>query len=126
MGMLHGLFGRASSVDLEQVSKEYGPLLIDGEHVVSAYKLVRDTFVFTNLRIILADKQGMTGRKTDFMTIPYESIVRFSKESTGTMDLDAELKIWIRGESMPIVKEFHKNDNVNDVYRILSMAVLKS
>lgn len=124
--MLSGIFGRASSVDPEEVNKEYGPLLLEGERIVAAYKLVRDTFVFTTLRVILADRQGMTGRKTDFMTIPYESIVRFSKESTGLMDLDAELKIWIRGEAQPLVKEFRKNDSINEIYRILSHAVLKA
>jgi hypothetical protein len=59
------------------------------------------------------------------MTIPYGSIVRFSKESAGLMDLDAELKIWVRGQDSPITREFKKDNAVNEVYRILSQATLK-
>ena len=80
--------------------------------------------VFTNKRLILVDKQGMTSSKTEYQTIPYERIIRFSKESAGIMDLDAELKIWIVGQPLPITKTFTKNENVNEVYQILSRAVL--
>jgi hypothetical protein len=98
--------------------------LIKGESLIAAFKLIRDLFVFTNLRLILVDKQGMTGKKVDYQTIPYKSITRFAKESAGVLDLDAELKIWIHGQKDPIVKEFKKNDSVNKIYRILSAVIL--
>lgn len=100
-------------------------MLIDGEHIEKAYKLIRDMFVFTNKRLILVDKQGITGSKVDYVSIPYTSITKFSKESAGLMDLDAELKIWVRGEGAPIKKQFGKNDNINEVYKILSQYILK-
>lgn len=125
MSLLTGWMGHAVSVDVARLQKEYAPLLVEGEQIVAAYQLVRDTFVFTTLRLILVDKQGMSGRKVETMTIPYGSIVRFSKESAGLMDLDAELKIWVRGQDAPIVREFKKDNAVNDVYRILSQAILK-
>jgi hypothetical protein len=80
--------------------------------------------VFTNKRLILVDKQGMTSSKTEYQSIPYARIVRFSKESAGILDLEAELKIWIVGQPLPITKTFGKNENVNEVYQILSRAVL--
>ncbi len=52
------------------------------------------------------------------------SIVRFSKESAGMFDLDADLKIWVRGQEAPIVKQFKQDQHVNDVYRLLSAALL--
>ncbi len=125
MGLISGLLGHATEVDIDKLQKEFAPLLADGEQLTAAYRLIRDMFVFTNLRLILVDKQGMTGKKAEYLTIPYSSIVRFSKESAGILDLDAELKIWIRGQSEPLVKEFKKNSSVNDVYRLLSQAVLK-
>jgi hypothetical protein len=67
----------------------------------------------------------MTGSKVEYQTIPYSSIKKFSKESAGLLDLDAELKIWITGETTPLQKEFRKGDSINDVYRILSQYVLK-
>jgi hypothetical protein len=111
-------------VSVEKISQEFQPILIQGENIEKAYKLIRDMFVFTNKRLILVDKQGITGSKVDYQTIPYASITKFSKESAGIMDLDAELKIWVRGEAMPIKKQFGKNDNINEVYQILSQHIL--
>lgn len=124
MGIFRGLMGHASEIDVETVQDEFAPMLIDGEEIAVAYRLVRDLFVFTNHRLFLVDKQGVTGKKAEYMTIPYKSIVRFSKESAGLMDLDAELKIWVFGESAPIVKEFKKDRSINDIYQVLSQAVL--
>jgi lipopolysaccharide export system protein LptA len=31
-----------------------------------AYQLIRDYFVFTNKRLVLVDKQGMTGSKVEY------------------------------------------------------------
>jgi Bacterial PH domain len=35
----------------------------------------------------------MTGKKVEYQSVPYRSITRFSIETAGTFDLDAELKI---------------------------------
>jgi hypothetical protein len=82
-------------------------------------------FIFTNKRLILVEKQGLTGSKAEYQTIPYSSIKKFSKESAGILDLDADLKIWITGETLPLKKEFKKGDSINEVYKILSLHVLK-
>lgn len=124
MGLFNAILGQASEVSVEKISQEFQPILIQGENIEKAYKLIRDMFVFTNKRLILVDKQGITGSKVDYQTIPYASITKFSKESAGIMDLDAELKIWVRGEAMPIKKQFGKNDNINEVYQILSQHIL--
>ena len=63
----------------------------------AAYQLVRDVFIFTDRRLILVDKQGVTGRKVQYHSVPYKSITHFSVETAGTFDLDAELTIWISG-----------------------------
>ncbi len=124
MGLLSGLLGHSSSADVGALQEEFQPILVDGEKLVAAYKVLRDMVVFTNKRLILVDKQGLTSSKVDYQTIPYTRIVRFSKESAGVMDLEAELKIWIVGEALPIAKTFTRNENVNEAYRLLSSAVL--
>lgn len=124
MGLFNAIMGHASEVSVEKIAEEFRPILVSGENIEKAFKLIRDMFVFTNKRLILVDKQGLTGSKVDYITIPYASIIKFSKESAGLLDLDAELKIWVRGEAMPIKKQFGKNDNINDVYLILSQHIL--
>ncbi|TRX41487.1 PH domain-containing protein [Flavobacterium restrictum] len=125
MGLFNAILGNASEVSLENVSKEYEPILIDGESIEKAYKLIKDMFVFTNKRLILAEKQ-LVGSKVEYLSIPYSSIKKFSKESAGILDLDAELKIWLNHDATPIVKQFGKGgNNINEVYKILSQHILK-
>ncbi|MFP5437855.1 MAG: PH domain-containing protein [Bacteroidia bacterium] len=125
MGLFNALMGNASEVDIQKLNEEYKPILVDGEFIEKGYKLIRDMFVFTNKRLILVDKQGITGSKVDFVTIPYGNIIKFSKESAGLLDFDAELKIWVRGEALPIKKQFGKDNNINEVYQVLSQHILK-
>ena len=119
MGIFSALLGNAGAVSPEELSKKYGQLLIEGEQIELGFKLIRDTFIFTNRRLILIDVQGLTGSKTEYKSIAYKSITRFSVETAGTFDLDAELKIWISSETVPsIKKQFNKSVNVYDVQKI--------
>ena len=120
MGLFSGLMGNASEVDDADLEKVLANTLIEGEQVEKAYKVVRDMFIFTNKRLILLDKQGVTGSKMEMMSIAYSKITKFSKESAGHFDLDAELKIWVGSDPNPISKDFKAGDNINDVYRIIS------
>ena len=124
MSLLSGLMGNASEVDDSDLEKILANTLIDGEQVEKAYKVVRDMFIFTNKRLILIDKQGMTGSKMEMVSVAYSKITKFSKESAGHFDLDAELKIWVGSDPTPISKEFKSGDNINDVYRIISQHAL--
>ena len=125
MGILHGLLGNASEIDAEEVEKEITPLIVEGETIDKAYKVIRDLFIFTNKRFILVDKQGITGHKVEYRSIPYSDISQFSIETAGHFDMDAELKIWVRGHQQPIVKEFKKGSPLHDVQKHLATYVLK-
>lgn len=123
--MLSGLFGNASEANQANVEQEISSILVPGEQVTQAYRLVRDLYVFTDKRLILIDKQGLTGSKVEYHSIPYRAITHFVVETAGRFDLDAELKIWISGTSTPIEKEFRKGSNILDVQRTLAQYVLK-
>ena len=124
MGIFDGLMGNASELNVDHVQKDIKHILTRSENVKNAYKVIRDTFVFTDKRLILIDKQGVTGKKTEYLSIPYKSIVSFSVETAGTFDLDAELKIWVSGNSVPIQKKFNKSTNIYDVQSVLAEYVL--
>ncbi len=124
MGIFNAILGNASEVNIENISKEFEPILIDGESIEKAYKVVKDMFIFTNKRLILVEKQ-LVGTKVDYLSIPYFNIKKFSKESAGILDLDAELKIWLKSEDLPVIKQFGKSgNNINEVYRLLSQHIL--
>ncbi|MFB9212725.1 PH domain-containing protein [Echinicola jeungdonensis] len=125
MGLLSGIIGNAGIVDREKLVEKYNKLLLVDERIEIGFKLVRDTFIFTNKRLILVDKQGMTGKKTEYLSIAYKAISRFSVETGGTFDLDAELKIWISSEKEPsISKKFSKAVDVYEVQKILTKNVM--
>ncbi|AFQ42235.1 PH domain-containing protein [Desulfosporosinus meridiei] len=125
MGLLSGLLGNASEVDAQAIEKELEMILMEAEQIQKAFKLIRDLLVFTDKRLILVDKQGVTGKKVEYHSIPYKSITHFSIESAGHFDLDAELKVWISGTHEPISKEFKKDKNIYDVQRTLAKYVSK-
>jgi hypothetical protein len=125
MGLFSAILGNAGAVSQDELIKQYGNLLTDGEEIELGFRLIRDTFVFTSKRLILIDKQGLTGSKTEYKSISYKSISRFSVETAGTFELDAELKIWISGEQQPsIIKQFNKSVNVYEVQKVLAHHVL--
>jgi hypothetical protein len=120
MGLFNKILGNASEVSAEKLNEKYARLLADGEAVELGFKLIRDTFLFTNKRLILIDVQGLTGSKTQYLSLPYKSISRISIETAGTFDLDAELKIWISSEDTPSVsRKFNKNIDVYEVQKYL-------
>jgi len=126
MGFFSALLGNAGSVSPDELKTKFGKLLTEGEQIELGFKLIRDTFIFTNKRLILVDIQGLTGSKTEYKSVSYKSISRFSVETAGTFDLDAELKIWISGEAQPsIKKQFNKSVNVYEVQQVLAHHVLK-
>ena len=125
MGIFNKILGNASEVSPEQLNEKYSRLLIDGENIELGFKLLRDTFMFTNKRLILIDVQGITGSKQEYRSMPYKNISRFSLETAGTFDLDAELKIWISSEDLPSVsKKFNKSINVYEVQKYLAQKVM--
>jgi hypothetical protein len=125
MGLLDGLLGNASEVDPSKLQTEFAQVLMPGERIEKAYQLIRDTFVFTDKRLIFVNRQGLTGRKVDYQSIPYRSITRFSIETGGAFDLDAELKIWLTGSPEPIQVQFNKKLSIYAVQSVLASYVLR-
>ena len=124
MGIFGRLLGNAAEVSADEMEQLFEEVLVPGEQIEKAYQLVRDVFVFTNKRLVLVDKQGVTGKKQEFLSIPYGKITKFSKEGAGHFDLDAELKIWVGSEKEPVTQQFNRSVNINEVYHVLSMYVL--
>ena len=125
MGMLDGIMGNAAEVDVKEVGDEFAGLLVADEQIERAFKLVRDMLLFTNKRFIIVDKQGMSGKKVEYHSIPYKSIIHFSIETAGSFDRDAELKIWLSGTAVPIEKQLKKGMDIVGVQRTLAAYVLR-
>jgi hypothetical protein len=115
--------GHASKIDPAKIADEFGQVLASGERVEHAYQVIRDYFVFTDRRLVLVNKQGITGAKVEYHSIPYRSITHFSVETAGHFDLDAELKIWLSGSAVPLQKTFNKRLSIYEVQAVLASYV---
>jgi hypothetical protein len=123
MGLLSNLLGNASEIDIVKVQNELAPVLVPGEIIGKGFKVFRDMFIFTDHRLIMIDKQGITGSKVNYHSILYRSITQFSVETAGSFDADSELKIWVSGGGLPISKEFKKGTDVVGIQKYLAYCV---
>ncbi len=123
MGFFDGLLGNSEVVSTNELNGQYGKLLAENETIQVGFVVIRDTFIFTDKRLILIDVQGLTGKKIEYLSIPYSKITKYSIETAGTFDLDAELKIWVGSDAIPIQKKFNSKVNVYDLQKVLATYV---
>jgi hypothetical protein len=120
MGIISGITGNAGPVDPGAAQAEFGRLLSNGERIFAAFDFVRDAMLFTNGRVIFVDKQGITGRKIEYLSIPYRSILFFSVQTEGHLFAEARMKIYVDGMKNPIEKEFNASVDIYQVQGVLS------
>ena len=132
MSKVVGFFGdNAGQVDAsekeKEIREEYPKLLQEAETIVLAFvsraAKGRDSILFTTKRVVAIDKHGMTGKKTEFMSICNHNIQAFAVETGGTMDSDAELVLFVQGMAKTKLN-FCKGIDVYALQRHLSHAVL--
>jgi hypothetical protein len=123
MGLLSGLLGNAAEADVADVEKNLEQILAEDERVERAFQLVRDLIIFTNRRLMLVDRQGLTGKKTTYQSIPYRAITNFAVETAGHFDLESELKIWISSQPDPVQKTFTRGRTIFEVQKALATYV---
>lgn len=104
------------------VPKSVSELLVTGEVAHIAYKTVRDTAVVTNKRIIISDKQGMTGKKVETYTIPFNSIIMYSTENAGTFDMNTELELWTKAGKFKL--NLARTVDIRKLDKIIAEAIL--
>ena len=90
-------FVKLKPIEPDAATKAIEEMLIEGEYIFQAFKGVRDKVVFTNKRAISVNVQGITGRKIDYTSLPYSKVQAFSVETSGVLDRDCELELWLSG-----------------------------
>lgn len=118
-----GFFARLKKVNNSEFWEIISSFLLNGEEIIGSYKSIRDGVVFTTKRIIAINVQGITGKKKDFTSIPYNKITTFSLETAGVFDLDAELEIYMSAVGK-VKFEFTDTTDVKEICKIISMYVL--
>lgn len=103
------------------------PFVSPNEKICFAVKTIRDVAIFTDKRILVADKQGLTGKKTEYYTIPLKNIVTYAIETAGRLDLDSEIKLVLSG-GVGIELRFIKDENMDElllkVYHLINNYII--
>ena len=87
-------------------SEEIMDILIEGEEIKCAYKTVSDIAAVTNKRLIIAEKQGFTGKEIEIYSIPYKSIAMYATESEHcSKNCVTKLEIWTCAGSISLKLE---------------------
>lgn len=84
------------------------------EQPLFAVKTIRDAALFTDKKILICDKQGITGKKIEYYAIPYSKIVTYSIETAGHFDLDSEIKLFLTG-GIEIEMKFLKGKSMDQL-----------
>ncbi|WP_433745739.1 PH domain-containing protein [Falsibacillus pallidus] len=105
------------------VPKDIVEILVNGETAEAAYKTIRDVAVVTNKRIIIADRQGLTGKKVEIYTIPFKSIIMYSSENGGgLLDTNAELELWTEAGKLKL--NVNKKVDIRKLDRLIGTYIL--
>ena len=86
------------------------------EQALFAVKTVRDAALFTDKKVLICDKQGITGKKTEYYAIPYNKIVTYAIETAGHFDIDSEIKLFLTG-GIEIEMQFLRGKNMDQLLR---------
>ena len=114
--------------DADEILAQHGEwiALAEGEPVEFAAKTRRDLLIFTDRRVVLTDTQGLLSRKTEYFSIPYCGVSRWSGESRGRDWMDgADLKVWVSSQQEPLVNlELQRDESARTVAELLAKHAL--
>ena len=97
------------------------------ENVSFCAKTFRDVAVFTDKRILVVDKQGITGKKKEYYSIPYKSLITYAVETAGTFDFDSEIKLVLSGGleiELSFIRGKELGNLLYDVYNLMNDYVI--
>lgn len=113
-----------SPADVGTFANRYDGWLAEGERVEREFRGMRDGMVLTTHRMIVINSQGIMGKKVEMTSFPWKAITAFALENSGTLDLEAELKIAGSGWGVCEVM-FTKGTNVREVSQYLNAKIIE-
>lgn len=105
-----------------KIPQEIQQDLVQGEQALFAYKTIRDVAVFTTKRILVRDSQGLTGKKTTTICLPYRSITMYSVETSGVFDFTGVVELWTKAGRIKI--NLGRDINMKEFSKAVATAIL--
>jgi len=124
MGLIGIVRGNASQADVVKIKKEFSKILMAKEEIHRVYKYIRDFFVFTDKRIVIVKRLDLIGKKTNYRSIAYNKILRFSIETSGHFELDQAIEIWCAGMPDSIKWTFNRGFDIYEFQGAIAEYIL--
>lgn len=118
------LLGNSTQVDTAETDAQLHSnpsILLEDERVIRAFKQARDLYVYTTLRVLIVDVQGLRGKKVEYKSIPWKWCTGFEFETAGNFDRDAELYVFAYVPKARVTKQSILVKNC-DIYEVASFA----
>ena len=122
-----GIFSRHVTVSRDEIVEKHGSwlALADNEPVEYAAQGVHHHIIFTDRRVVLTNIKYGIRNKTEYLSIPYKSISRWSAEGKRGLFDGADLKMWVSSQVDPIVDiELAKDESAQGVLELLALHAL--
>ena len=107
----------------EEINKELLKLFVEEEKLIQAFKTVRDQVVFTTKRILVMNIQGLTGKRTSYISYPYKKMISFGIQTAGLIDIDSEL-FFTMMDGTKILFDFSNKVDIKNICRFLNPYIL--
>ena len=112
-------------ISANEIHEDIRGLLIKDESIMAGFKTVRDQLVFTNMRIIAEDVQGLTGTRRSYSSLPYSKVQFFSIQSPGMFELVPDSELYLQfSNGFGATFEFRGNVDIGKIGRMISQYVL--
>ena len=106
-----------------EVPEDASELLLKDERAIAAFATFRDIALFTNKRLIIKDVQGLTGKKIEIYSLPYSSILAWSSENAGMLDINSEIEIWTLAGKVKI--NLKRDINIRKFDKLIAAGLLR-
>lgn len=123
-----GIVGDSNTFNLKEIKiskvrKEVLEFLLFDEEIIQAFETIRDQVVFTSKRIFVINVQGITGKKTSYISYPYSKVQYFGIETAGLLDIDSELLLSFN-DGTKLTFDFRSNVDIINISKTISSFIL--
>ena len=111
------------ATDISNARKEVFELLVRGEDIIAVFQTIRDQVIFTSKRVFVINVQGITGKKTSYISYPYSKIQYYGIETAGVFDIDSELII-VFSDGNQLTFDFRSSVDIRAISAAISEYIL--
>jgi len=104
---------------LDKVYEQYKDYIVEGEEVIYHTSNSKGTYLFLDKRILFHDDRLRKGTKTEYHSIPYKNIRRYTLEKAGITDLDTDIKLYLGGNQEASITLKVPTDSAKAINKII-------